>query len=121
MSDIKNHKIYVCSALRGDMEQNMARARCYCRYVADEHGYLPVAPHIYFMQFLNDDIPEEREFGIQAGLLLLSGCDELWYFGDTITRGMTEEINFAIRHGIPVKYIPSQYYEAYLPGKEMIL
>jgi len=120
MSETNNRKIYVCSALRGDMEQNIEKAKCYCRYVVEDFGYIPVAPHIYFTQFLNDCIPEEREFGIRAGLLLLSGCDELWYFGDNITRGMTEEINYALSHGIPVKYIPSQYYDAYLPGKEII-
>ena len=119
MSETKNHKVYVCSALRGDTERNIEKAKCYCRYVVETFGYLPIAPHIYFTQFLNDCIPEEREFGIRAGLLLLSGCDELWYFGDKITGGMTDEINFAMRNNIPVKYIPRYYYDAYLLGKEI--
>ena len=75
---------------------------------------IPIAPHIYFTQFLNDETAEEREFGLSAGLSLLSECDELWYFGDQITRGMTDEICFAIEHGIPVKYIPEHHYEKYL-------
>ena len=107
-------KIYICSALRGDMESNIMKARAYCEYAAREQGVIPIAPHIYLTQFLNDEIAEDREFGLKAGLSLLSECEELWYFGDQITRGMTDEMCFAIEHGIPVKYIPEHYYEKYL-------
>jgi hypothetical protein len=107
-------KIYVCSALRGDVEENIRKARCYCEYVVKEFGNIPVAPHIYFTQFLDDNIAEDREFGISAGLFLLSECDELWYFGDTISRGMTDEIKTAMNQGIPVKYIPTHHYDEYM-------
>ena len=83
-------KIYICSALRGAMEDNIRKARCYCEYVAREHRMIPIAPHIYLTQFLDDENAEDREFGLKAGLSLLSECDELWYFGDQITRGMTD-------------------------------
>ena len=106
-------KIYVCSALRGDMESNIQKARVYCELVVREHGMIPIAPHIYLTQFLNDENAEDREFGLKAGLSLLSECDELWYFGDQITRGMTDEICFAIEHDIPVKYVPEHFYEKY--------
>lgn len=107
-------KIYICSALRGDVDENIRKARCFCEYVAREHKAIPIAPHIYLTQFLNDENAEDREFGLKAGLSLLSECDELWYFGDQITRGMTDEICLAIEHGIPVKYIPEHQYEKYL-------
>ena len=107
-------KIYVCSALRGNISQNIELARCYCEYVVKEFDCIPIAPHIYFTQFLDDNISAEREFGIRAGLFLLSECDELWYFGDSVSRGMTDEIAFAMRHGIPVKYIPYHHYDSYL-------
>ena len=95
------------------MEQNIENAKNYCRYIVKEYGAIPIAPHIYFTQFLNDEIEEDREFGLSAGLFLLSDCDELWYFGDSITQGMTQEICFALEHNIPVKYIPKHYYEKY--------
>ena len=107
-------KIYVCSALRGDVENNIEKAKAYCAYLVKEHGAIPVAPHIYFTQFLDDNIPEEREFGMNAGLSLLSGCDELWYFGDSVSEGMRNEICYATEHGIPVRFVPSHYYESYL-------
>ena len=106
-------KVYVCSALRGNQEKNIKLARIYCEYVVREFGHIPVAPHIYFTQFLDDNNSQDREFGINAGLSLLSECDELWYFGDQITRGMTDEICFAIEHDIPVKYVPEHFYEKY--------
>ena len=106
-------KIYICSALRGDMDGNIRKARGFCEYVAREHKAIPIAPHIYFTQFLNDEIAEEREFGLRAGLSLLSVCDELWYFGDQVTRGMADEICYALGHDIPVKYVPEHQYENY--------
>ena len=106
-------KIYVCSALRGDIEQNQKMARVYCEYIVQEFGHIPVAPHIYFTQFLDDNIDSEREFGIKAGLFLLSECDELWYFGDQISRGMTDESCKALGNGMPVQYGPEYKYEKY--------
>ena len=106
-------KIYVCSPYAGATEENTRNARRYCEYVAKSCGAIPLAPHLLFPQFLNDQVPSEREFGCMAGLQLLSECDELWYFGDSITQGMTQEICFALEHNIPVKYIPKHYYEKY--------
>lgn len=98
-------KIYVCSRLAGDIEKNIEKAKGYARFVAKECGEIPIAPHIYFTQFLNDAIPAERAFGTEAGLSLLSDCDELWYFGDSISRGMVREILAAKEQNIPVRYV----------------
>lgn len=81
--------------------------------MAREHKAIPIAPHIYLTQFLDDNIAEDREFGLSAGLSLLSVCDELWYFGDQVTRGMADEICYALGHDIPVKYVPEHQYEKY--------
>ena len=108
--EFRNKKIYVCSPLRGDIETNIENARLYCAYIVREFGYIPVAPHIYFTQFLDDNIDSEREFGIRAGLSLLPNCDELWYFGRNITEGMTEEIDLALKLGIPAVFVPEYKY-----------
>ena len=104
-------KIYVCSRLQGDMEQNIENAKRYCEYVVKQCGAIPIAPHIYFTQFLDDDIPEERAFGTLAGLQLLSECDELWYFGDSVSRGMVTEIIAAKEQSIPVRYVSDKEIE----------
>lgn len=99
-------QIYVCSALRGDIQNNVEKARRYCEFIVKKCGAIPIAPHIYFTQFLNDDVIDERKFGILAGLQLLEQCDELWYFGDVISEGMRNEIEFACAKRIPVKHVP---------------
>ena len=112
-------KIYVCSRYAGETDENVKKAREYCGFVAKVCGAVPVAPHIYFTQFLDDAVPEQRTFGRMVGLQLLSECDELWYFGDQITRGMTDEICFAIENGISVRYVPEHQYEKYLSERKI--
>ena len=98
-------KIYICSKLKGDIEANIKKANGYARFVAKECGAIPIAPHIYFTQFLDDTVPEERAFATMAGLILLSDCDELWYFGDSVSQGMVNEIIAAKEQNIPVRYV----------------
>ena len=89
----------------GDMERNLENARKYAEYVMKRCGAIPLAPHLYFTQFLNDASPRERELGIRAGLELLDLCDELFAFGNQVTEGMEREIRHARSRGIPVRYI----------------
>ena len=63
---------------------------------------LPIAPHLYFPQFLDDDIPSERELGIAWGIDILNGCDELWICSKDISGGMEQEIVHARGQGIPI-------------------
>ena len=90
-------KVFICSPFRGDMEGNARKAAAYCR-MACEQGFLPVAPHFLFPQFLNEGIEEERRLGIAMGLELLDGCDEVWVFGEA-TEGMAAEIAYAAEQG----------------------
>ena len=112
-------KIYICSPLRGNVGRNIENARRYARYVVRRCGAIPVAPHLYFTRFLNDDSPEEREFGIQAGLELLRMCEVVWVFGTKITEGMRREIEFAREIGIPVGFIGTPRYAIYRWREEM--
>ena len=106
--EVRMKKIYVCSPLSGNDESNIENAKLYCEYVVKECGAIPIAPHIYFTQFLNDNLPDERTFGIMAGLQLLLDCDELWYFGDYVSKGMVTEIIAAKEHNIPVRHVPNE-------------
>lgn len=112
----KHKKVFICSPLspRGatdgqraeDLRHNRQLAQLGCGY-AVSLGYLPMAPHLFFPEFLSEDKPEEREAGIQFGLEWLSGCDELWVIGNRITEGMKREIVVAEKLGIPIKqHIP---------------
>ena len=86
--------IYICSPFSGDVEGNVKAAQDYSRYAVD-NGYIPVAPHLLFPQFLNDDNPAERKLGLFFGNALMSKCSEVWVFGSIISAGMEAEIKRA--------------------------
>lgn len=95
-------KVYICSPCRGDYENNIQRAKEYSR-AAVEKGVIPVTPHIYLTQFMDDNVPEERELALKIGSELVLGCSELWAFGiDHPSTGMAAEIELARERGIPV-------------------
>lgn len=97
------HRVYICSHLGGNVTANIENAKRYAQYVF-KHGMAPVIPHFYDL-VLNDDNPEERKIGMQAGISLLWVCDEVWVFGSEITEGMKKEIHFAEKLNIKVRYI----------------
>ena len=96
--------VYICSPYAGDVEANIEKARRYCRYAVDS-GCMPIAPHLLYPQFMDDTNPGEREAALRFGIVLLSRCTELWWFGDVVSQGMRNEIEFANRRGIPVIHI----------------
>ncbi|MDO5299976.1 MAG: VRR-NUC domain-containing protein [Clostridia bacterium] len=93
--------VYICSPYRGDIETNVHHARAYCSLAASQ-GCIPFAPHLLFMQFLDDNCTDERMLGMYMGAEMLRLCDELWTFGEP-SEGMTAEIELARRIGIPVR------------------
>lgn len=86
--------VYICSPYAGDVEQNVAATQRYCRHAVDM-GYIPIAPHLLYPQFLNDASPRERQLGLFFGNAIMSKCSEVWVFGDRISAGMEAEIKRA--------------------------
>ena len=86
--------VYICSPYAGDVEKNVEAAQRYSRF-AVEKGYIPIAPHLLFPQFLNDRNPKERQLGLFFGNALMSKCSEVWVFGSRISAGMEAEIKRA--------------------------
>ena len=58
---MKKKLIYICSPCRGNdgnYEHNIEMAQYYCRTVMHMFpNLLPIAPHVYFTQFLDDSDP----------------------------------------------------------------
>ena len=107
-------KVYVCSPYRGDTakenEMNIDLAKDACINIV-QHGDLPIAPHLYFPRFLDDDNRMEREVAIDAGLQLMNNCDLVYaYIVDgKISEGMKRELEYAADNlGIPVLKISIQ-------------
>lgn len=86
--------VYICSPYAGDVEKNVEAAQRYSRFAVAK-GYIPIAPHLLFPQFLNDRNPKERQLGLFFGNALMSKCSEVWVFGSRISAGMEDEIKRA--------------------------
>lgn len=102
--------VYICSPYAGDIRENVENARRFCRY-AVSCGYIPLAPHLFFPQFMWDDDDLERELALHMNLVLLSKCRELWVFGDSPTKGMRFEIEHAKQKRMPIRYFPTDLLE----------
>lgn len=99
--------VYVCSPLSGNVAENQEKARRYCRFAVDS-GCIPLAPHLFFPQFMRDDAKAERDLALFMDIVLLSKCAELWVFGSTISKGMSIEIEKAKRKGQPIRYFTEE-------------
>ena len=102
--------VYICSPLRGDIEDNIKRATQYCEFAVD-CGVMPLAPHVAWNGVLDDNIPKKRELALKLGLELLHRCDEVWVMGRKISHGMRGEIEAAQRLHIPVIYMLDEVVE----------
>ena len=111
--------VYICSPLRGDAEKNIIKAQNYCREAMLLFpGIIPIAPHVYFTQFLDDGKSAERRAGMDAGIELLRLCQEVWVYGmANPSEGMKAEIKKAEELGIPV-LDAADVYRAQLPADE---
>ena len=65
-------------------------------------GVMPVAPHLYLPQLLDE--ATEREQALRFCLELVDTCDEVRVFGGRVTAGMKREVEYAKRRGIPVRF-----------------
>lgn len=92
-------RIYVCSryADRTDAGR-FFNARLACAVAKDiaADGGIPVVPHLYFPQFMDDTNAPERSFAMEAGKMLLDECDEmrLIVVNGVISEGMEDEIEY---------------------------
>lgn len=95
--------VYICSPYAGDIENNVKNAKIYSRY-AVENNAIPVAPHLLYPQFMNDNIDSEREKVMHFNYVLLGKCTELWVFGGVVSRGMAREISVAKKRRMKIRW-----------------
>jgi len=93
-------RVYVCHPFADAPVKNAGCVRRICRLIVED-GLLPLAPHIYLPQFVNE--ATEREQAMALCLELMELADEVRVYGDRITPGMEEEIARARELGLPVR------------------
>lgn len=99
-------RVVIESPFAGDIEKNIAYAR---KCMADclKRGEAPLASHLLYTQdgILDDDIPEERALGIEAGFVWGEQAEKVVVYQDFgVSSGMQLGIDRAIARGIPIEY-----------------
>lgn len=107
--------VYIASAFSGGEEDNVRRTQDYCRFAVSE-GVIPLAPHLHYPQFMDENDPSQRELGLRFALILLGKCKELWAFGEE-SAGMKREIDKAKSRGIPIRYFNQLLQEVFGYGE----
>lgn len=100
--------VYICSPFQGDIAGNTRKARRYSRFAVDK-GAIPLAPHLFFSQFMKEET--ERELALFMGMVLLGHCSELWVFGGRISDGMKAEIAKAEKKQMRIRYFTEDLQE----------
>lgn len=93
--------VYICSPFSRDVTGNTEKARRYSRYAVNQ-GVIPIAPHLLFPQFMEEET--ERELAMFMDIAILSKCKELWVFGDEHSKGMETEIAYAEKKNMTIRY-----------------
>jgi hypothetical protein len=98
--------VLIESPFAGDVDSNIKFARA-CMRDALIRGESPFAMHLLYTQagILNDDIPEDRNWCIEAGLAWgKHACKTVVYTNLGITPGMEIGIQRAIEEGREIEY-----------------
>ncbi|MGI5865793.1 MAG: exonuclease domain-containing protein [Myxococcales bacterium] len=98
----RRRRVYVCHPFADDPAGNIERVRVISRQLLDE-GLMPVAPHLYLPQLVDES--SEREQALQLCLELLGTCDEVRVYGDSVTEGMERELREAKRLGLHAHFV----------------
>lgn len=103
--------VYICSPYAGNVHQNTENARKYSRF-ALEQNTIPLAPHLLYPQFMDDNDPAERRLAQhKINYVLVGKCDELWVFGGVLSSGMEHEIAIATKRKMKIRYFAAEMRE----------
>lgn len=104
-------KIFICSPFSNSdsniMSKNIQFAKDMC-LLAFSEGYAPIAPHLLYPTFLDDNSKLERKLGLNAGFEFLKTCDEIWIclpeWQSEFSSGMKLEIKLATFLSKPITH-----------------
>ena len=95
--------IFIGHPIGGDIKGNIEKVLKICAEVHTKE-IIPVAPYLISLKYLNDEVVEDRQLGMDANheCFRRGYIDELWLFGDRISEGMRVEVNLAKELNIPI-------------------
>jgi len=96
-------KVILESPYAGDIEQNLAYAK-ECLKDSLMRGEAPIASHLLYTMVLDDNVPEERDTGIKAGLAWLEKADlHVFYVDLGMSKGMEYAMKIALSGDIEIE------------------
>ena len=98
--------IYISTSLSMRAKKNVCMERIYCRE-AFEKGHFPFSPHLYLPQFAELEFEADARKAERLCWRMLEQSAEVWVFGPVKTKEVTETINYAKEHNIPIRYFDS--------------
>nr|DAF63471.1 MAG TPA: deoxyribosyltransferase [Siphoviridae sp. ctgmM3] len=101
--------VYICAPYSGDVEENKKRATAFAKF-SYEMGNIPVTAHLLF-PFLDDTNEDDRVAAIFMDIVLMGKCQEVWVLGESITPGMSIEIEKAKKRRQRVRYFRNDFQE----------
>ena len=94
-------RVILESPYAGDIVRNHLYAQL-CMLDSLKRGESPMVSHLLYTQVLNDEIQEERELGINAGLAWLNSADmHVFYVDYGYSKGMTFALENGMKNNIP--------------------
>lgn len=95
--------VFIGHPVAGDVSENVRKILDICKRIHNKK-IIPCVPYLVSLRYLNDEIVEDRELGIEANLecFYRGYVDELWLFGNHISKGMEKEIKIARKLNIPI-------------------
>lgn len=108
-------KVVIESPLKGDFERNR-RYALWCAYHCRTLGEAAYASHLFYTQFLDDRIPEERAFGIAAGLEWAKGAERVFYTDLDWSDGM-RGAREALGGDVNERRLPPEMFEKFDAGE----
>lgn len=97
--------VYIAHPISSDPKDNLEKiAAIYRQITLTYPDIVPFVPYFATCVALNDADPIERAAGILHNVEVFKRgiIDEVWLFGETISKGMLQEIQMAESLGIPI-------------------
>jgi hypothetical protein len=108
--------VYIAHPISGDIEKNLEKIIGIIREInLTEPHTVPFAHYWVDCHALNDNIPEERQRGIDNDMELFGRgfIDELWIYGDRLSNGMIAEIDVCLQLNIPIVFKSTELINKY--------
>ena len=93
-------RVFISHEYAGNPDKNVARADRICKTILNKYPeYIPISP-LHMFSYFDDEDKDFRDPILDFCFDSIENCKVLWTFG--YSNGCLQEINKAIREGIPV-------------------